>query len=120
MRPTGAGVVGRGVFNEYMNNHIFNCQPIQAITIAPGTLHDHYGFSPIMNANQWPFYKPMAYNANGHNADWFPIEWPPGNQLGFPAVQITAPNWFTIAGAHANLTLVQALEIILAAFPSTE
>lgn len=120
MRPTGAGVVGRNVFNEYMNNHIFNCQTIQEITIAPGTLHDHYGASPIRNANQWPFYKPMAYNANGHSADWFPIEWPPGNQLGFPAVQITAPNWFTIAGAHANLTLVQALEIILAAFPSPE
>ena len=127
MRPAHQGGAARNQFRDYILQHQFQARPLHGVNIAVGSLLNHYGAIrainrrsrdlPVMNSNSWPFYKPMAYNAEGNKAEWFPISWPVGAAITFPSISIIQPNWLTGAGQPANLNLIQALELVLAAFP---
>ena len=128
MRP---GVAGNAAFTASIIGHVFVGEGLQNITINPGALLDHYAGIraahpenpnlPVKNANHWPFYKPMAHDANGRIAGWFPVGWPPGPNIAFPPVLVTLPNWLIppggAPGEAAHLSLDAALELILIGFP---
>lgn len=129
MRPAHEGGMARIQFRDYILQHQFQARPLHGVNIAAGSLLNHYGaignaapqqpHFPVMNSNDWPYCKPMAYNADGDKAEWFPISWPVGAAITFPPISIIQPNWLTGAGQSANLNLIQALELVLAAFPSS-
>lgn len=73
-------------------------------------------FKPVKNIKNDPYYKPMAYNANGKAGDWFPIGWTPGLELTFPRATITMPNWHADPGNLQDLNLLDALSLILKRF----
>ena len=124
MRPGG---VGNAAFTASITGHVFGAGGLPNITVNIGPLPAHYAAIraahprnpnlPVMNANNWPYYKPMAHNANGYIADWFPVGWPVGPNIVFPNVLVTLPNWLLSPGGAANLSLDAALELILIGFP---
>jgi len=118
MRPALPGMAARAAFLKYFSHHHFRAHALHGVNIAAGSLLGHYGgVLPVKNPTSWPFYKPMAYNADGNQAEWFPISWPVGAAITFPPISIIQPNWLTGAGSLAHLDLKQALELVLAAFP---
>lgn len=111
-----------GAFTAYLNNHVFgNGIGAHGLSVIPGPLLAHYGGTPVRNIHQWPFYKPTAFCGNGDSAEWFPFNIGDDGAITFPPACVVIPNWLQrnnhMPGDRIDLTLVQALELVLAAFP---
>ena len=117
MRPLVNAKLQNENFNHYLRGHAIPGGNLHGINLRTGPLLGIYSGNPIRNANQWPFYKPMVFNANGRVLVEFPMDWPPAAPLAFPTIRIKLPNWLDPSGGMADMNLIQALELVLLAFP---
>lgn len=108
LRPLDKTAAGIAAFLAYMDRCVVADAKVNGQQTVPGSLSAAYrGEKLVQNRNDWPFYKPYAPDANGKKSVWFDIANPT-----VPASGIT--NW--VANQPFELSLVQAIELIICAF----
>jgi hypothetical protein len=76
LRPLESKQEAKTRFIEYFESRVLNNKGDLFEIIAGGLLSKHYSNAFVCNRNNWPYFKPLAPDANGQNAPWFDITKP--------------------------------------------
>jgi len=114
LRPTQASSKEKEAFKDWFED--FNIKIVdidlkngESLQSKPGKLADYYPGNFIQPAGGWPFYKPLAPDANGKKAPWFDM-----TQPDHPVA--CRVNW--AGNKEIELTLKDAVNLITSVFGS--